>query len=265
MTPVDAPRLASRQHAVVRRFRLAARGGDACVLLDGEHLVSEALASSVPIDTLISNGQWPDLECRAEASGARVHRASDNVIAAASPVRTPTGIVALARWKAASPADALAGTNACALGLAGVQDPGNLGSAIRAADALGASGVLTLDDSADPRGWKALRGAMGSTFHLPVARTATSQAIADARARSIRVVAAVASGGTPIDRVGLASPVLLLVGSEGAGLPDSVLNSVDERATIPMRSGVESLNVAVTAALLLFEARRQRISRGTPA
>lgn len=269
--PVDAPRLASRQHAIVRRFRQAARGDDECVLLDGEHLVTEALNASIPIDTLISNGRWSAIERRAADGGARVHRATDAVIAAASPVRTPTGVVALARWQTARAADVFHAVTAggappaggYALGLVGVQDPGNLGSAIRAADALGAAGVLALDESADPRGWKALRGAMGSTFHLPVVATTSAQAIADATARGIRVIAAVATGGTSIDRIDLAAQALILVGSEGSGLSDAVLGDVDDRVTIPMRSGVESLNVAVTAALLLFEARRQRISRGS--
>jgi TrmH family RNA methyltransferase len=139
-----------------------------------------------------------------------------------------------------------------------VQDPGNVGSAIRAADALGAAGVLAFDGTANLRGWKTLRGAMGSSFHLPVARCGIQDALADARARRIAIVASVASGGTAIDGADFRGPVLLLVGGEGSGLAPEIVSQADHRVTVPMRAGVDSINVAVTAAILLYEARRQR-------
>jgi TrmH family RNA methyltransferase len=251
-------RVTSRQHDSVRRLRRAAGGDDACVLLDGAHVLDEALRSRVPLELVLSDGHWPDLETRAAAAGAAVYIGTHSVLDAASPVRSPTGIVALARWRPAAVSDALASAPACALGLVGVQDPGNVGAAIRAADALDGSGVLALDDTADPSGWKAIRGAMGSTFHVPVARGATLEAVAEARRRQLVVVAAVAGDGVPVDRANLGSPMLILVGSEGAGLPEAVRAQADALVTIPMRAGVDSLNVAVTCALLLFEARRQR-------
>jgi TrmH family RNA methyltransferase len=139
-----------------------------------------------------------------------------------------------------------------------VQDPGNLGSAIRAADALGATAVLALEDSADPGGWKALRGAMGSTFHLPVATADTGDVLAWCRAHGVQVAATVAASGRTADAVDLRAPTLVLLGSEGRGLPDDLVTQADVRVTIPMSPRVNSLNVAVTAALILYEARRQR-------
>lgn len=255
-------RLTSRQHAIVRRFRHAATHPDADdVLLDGDHLVNAALDASVPVEILLTDGRAPLLVARARAAGADIYEGTHAVIDAASPVRTPTGVVALARWATHDVASTFpASAGGCVLGLCNVQDPGNVGSAIRAADALGAAAVLALDGTADPRGWKAMRGAMGSTFRLPVARGSSRDAIAAARSRGLAIVATVANGGHALDATDLGAPTLILVGSEGAGLPDDIVTLADRRLTISMRAGVESLNVAVTSAILLFEARRQRES-----
>src|SRR4029079_1179462 len=115
------------------------------------------------------------------------------------------------------------------------------------------------EKTADPRGWKTLRGSMGSIFHLPVGQGTVSDAMAEATHAGMSVIAAVAEGGVPLPELDLRGPALLLVGSEGAGLPADVQQKADERVTIPMRARRESLYVAVTAALLLFEMRRQRL------
>ena len=252
-----AARITSRQHAVVRRFRQAARGDADVVLLDGDHLVTEALDSGVQLDVVLTDGRAAALAARAKRAGATVHDAAPTVLEAASPVKTPSGIVALAKWQTTSIADVFSGSKGTCLGLVGVQDPGNAGSAIRAADALGASAVLALDDTADPRGWKTLRGSMGSAFHLPIARGSAADALAHARRRGLPIVATVATGGIDLNRCDLSKPSLILVGSEGAGLPDEIVSLTDQRLTIPMRAGANSLNVAVTAAILLFEIRRR--------
>ena len=220
----------------------------------------EAIANGVAIEILLTDGRAPALAGQARAAGASVHEGSEGVLEAASPVRTPSGVVALARWKTTPLADTLTVTGADPywLGLAGVQDPGNVGSAIRAADALGAAGVLAFEGTANPRGWKTLRGAMGSSFHLPVARCGIDDALADARRRGIAVVASVASGGASIDGADFRGPTLLLVGGEGNGLAPAIVSKADHRVTVPMKAGVDSINVAVTAAILLYEARRQR-------
>lgn len=248
---------------MVRRFREIARHGDPdLVLIDGEHLVADALGCRIPIEVALSDGRAPELAARARDAGADVYDCTAGVLEAASPVRTPSGIVALARWRL-TPLDRLLARTGLCLGLAGVQDPGNVGSAIRAADALGAAGVVVLDGTADPRAWKTLRGAMGSAFRVPVARASAEEVVREARAQGRSILATVAAGGTPVDRADLVAPALLLVGSEGAGLPAELVDTADQRVTIPMRAGVESLNVAVTAAIVLFEARRQHQSAAT--
>jgi TrmH family RNA methyltransferase len=100
---------------------------------------------------------------------------------------------------------------------------------------------------------------MGSAFHVPVLRARSLAAlIADWRAAGLRIVAAVPRGGTPMYDAGLREPCAILLGGEGAGLPDELADRADTRVSIPMRAGIESLNAAVAAALLLYEARRQR-------
>jgi TrmH family RNA methyltransferase len=253
-------RLTSRQHPLVKRCRRLAerRDADREVLLDGEHLLREALAAGVPVRAVLTDARHAGLAAAARDAGADVYDAAPAVIDAASPVRSPSGVVAIAEWVPAPLARAFDAEPPLAIGLVDVQDPGNLGSVIRAADALGAGAVLALDRTVDPGGWKALRGAMGSTFRLPVATGASADAVAEARRRDWRIYAAVADASTTIEDVDLAVPALVLLGSEGAGLPDELRDAADTAIRVPMRAGVESLNVAVTAALIAAEARRQR-------
>jgi TrmH family RNA methyltransferase len=248
---------------VVQRFRQAAarrRRGDP-VLLDGDHLIEEALAAGVRLDAVLVADADVDRLARYREAGAQIYHAAPAVLDAASPVKTPSGIVALAVWSPAPLAAILRGRQALAIGLVDVQDPGNVGGVIRSADALGASGVAAIGQTADPGGWKAMRGAMGSTFRLPVARESLDTALAAAASARVRTLATVASGGTPLDAADLRGPVFALLGNEGAGLPASIVRRADDRLHIPMRAGVDSLNVAVSAALVMYEARRQRRSR----
>lgn len=257
--------LTRRQDAIVDRFRRAARRAtsEPCVLLDGEHLIRDAVAAGVPLDTVVATrDRWQQLdallaEIKRQPLPAAVYEAPSTVLDAVSPVKTPSGIVALARWTPAELEDTLAGPAPLAVAAVDVQDPGNFGAIVRSADALGATGVISVGASADPSGWKALRGAMGSAFRLPVARETLDTTLAAARGAGARIYAATADG-TPVDRLDLRGPCLLLLGSEGLGLPDAALEESNERIAIPMRPGVNSLNVAVTAALLLYEIRRQR-------
>ena len=253
------PRINSRQHDVVKRFRQAAqRESEDIVLLDGEHLLSEALRASIRIDIVLADDAHRALAGRARSAGAEVYDAGATVIQAASPVRTPSGIVALAEWRPSTAERVLHGADGFVVALCGVQDPGNVGSVIRSADALGATGVLALETTAHPAGWKALRGAMGSTFRIPVGVGSLAEALAAARTSGWRVLATVAHAGLPAHSVNLREPSLLLLGSEGSGLDPEVVERATTQITIPMRAGVDSLNVAATAAVLLYEARRQR-------
>jgi TrmH family RNA methyltransferase len=255
---VDWPAITSRRHSLVEQCRRLAhaRDGDA-VLLDGAHLVAQALDAGLEIRAVLTNRRNGGLARRAAAAGANVFQATAPVLEAASPVETTTGIVAIATWRPLD-VDAAFAAGSPVLGLAGVQDPGNVGSAIRSADALGAAAVVLDTHSAHPGHWRCLRGSMGSTFRIPVARAPLEAITTAARRRQLAVAATVAAGGQALDSSDLSRPLLVLLGSEGAGLAADVVAAADIRLSVPMRPGVESLNVSVAAALVLWEARRHR-------
>ena len=260
--------VASRQNPLVAQYRAAARGETPDVLLlDGVHLVSEALAAGVRIRhaavktdamNITEIGLLVDKLTR---SKAEVVMASASVMDALSPVRSSSSVVALADRPAVSD-KALYHDDAALIVMAvDVQDPGNVGAIVRVAEAGGATGVIAAGASADPLGWKALRGSMGSALRLPLlVRPDADRAVADARARGCRIVATVPRGGRPLFDVAYTGPVAILIGGEGPGLPPALIEGADERVTIPMQTPVESLNAAVTAALIVYEARRQRTS-----
>jgi TrmH family RNA methyltransferase len=251
--------ITSRRHPLVLACRqiAAGRGEPGEILLDGEHLVDEALAAQIRVRAVLVRGA-EELARRAEAAGADVHAVTSDVIAAASPVRTPSGVVAIALWQPQPLIDAFRASTGLAIALVDVQDPGNVGSVIRSADALGASAVVAAGATADPGGWRALRAAMGSTFRVPVCRADVDALFDAARARRARIVATTVADGEPLDSLRLDGPAVVLLGNEGAGLPEAVVRRADARVRVPMRAGVNSLNVAVTAALILYASQRPR-------
>lgn len=261
--------ITSRQNPLVTRYRAVAHGDDrTLMLLDGPHLVADALAAHT---TLVQATFTPDaleapdvgsLVAQLEAAQVDVVSVTAPVMAAISPVRSPSPIVALAERPSARLQDLLALAVPVVVCVCNVQDPGNVGAIIRVAEAGGATGVLTAGISADPFGWKALRGAMGSALRLPVVPAVDLVGpLAEARRRGCRIIAAVPRGGRAPDAIALDGPVVLLVGGEGQGLAPELIAAADERVTIPMAPPVESLNAAVGAALLVYEARRQRLAR----
>jgi len=263
-------RISSRQNALVARYRHVARGDDASlVLLDGAHLIVEALRSGVTVrDVLVTDEARgrPEvvtlLDQLRRADIAAV-AATAAVVAAASPVRSSSGIVALAELPRDRSDEIFTGTGVLALIACDVQDPGNLGAMIRVAEAAGASGAVAAGESADPFGWKALRGSMGSALRLPIGRQASiDDAVDEARRHGVSIVVTQPRGGRSIYETDLTRPVAIILGGEGAGVPPAVIDAADERVSIPMTAPVESLNTATAAAVLLFEARRQR-SRST--
>ena len=134
---------------------------------------------------------------RAVDAGAEGYQVSDSVMEALSPVRTPAGLVALAERPIATLADAFSPDPALVVCLIDVQDPGNVGAVVRAADAGGATGVVVAGSSADPFSWKALRGSMGSAFRMAIAAAEISDAVEAARSRGVQVVATVPRDGVP--------------------------------------------------------------------
>ncbi|MCA1563540.1 MAG: RNA methyltransferase [Acidobacteria bacterium] len=248
----------------MKRFRELARGSEEHLLLDGEHLLAEAIACALPVEVAAFSdraveARLASLAAVAERAGVRTITVSDSILSVMSPVQQPSGVVAIAARRPASLDEILAVAPQLVLMLSGVQDPGNAGAIVRAADGCGATGIITGEGTADPFGWKALRGAMGSTFRLPVSTPQPlASAIRRAHASRLHVLATVPRGGTSLPEADLRGPVAILLGGEGAGLPAELVSLADGSITIPMRHAVESLNVAVSAALIVYEAARQR-------
>jgi RNA methyltransferase, TrmH family len=256
-------RITSRQNALVAEFRAIARGDQPGLLLDGPHLVAEALSARVAVRVAMITADAQDrddvgaLVGRVERGGGEVLSVSAPVMAAVSPVRSSSVIVAIADRPPHSGERLYAGTPLVVVAC-DVQDPGNVGAIVRVAEAAGGTGLIAAGQCADPFGPKALRGSMGSALRLPIAVADVATAMADARRHDCRVLAAVPRGGKSIFDIDLTGPVAILIGGEGGGLSRSILANVDECFSIPMQPQVESLNAAVTAALAVYEARRQR-------
>ena len=150
--------------------------------------------------------------------------------------------------------------------LAGLQDPGNLGTILRSAEAFGATGIVSLPGTVSPWNPKAVRASAGSVFRVPLVTADPPDAFARLRAAGIEVLVAAAGAAPPADRIRLAHPVALLIGNEGNGVPNEIAELADGAIQIPCPGPVESLNAAVAASVLLYEASRQRASAaGSPA
>jgi len=191
--------ITSRQNPIVARYRAVAHGDvNGLLLLDGVHLVQDALAAGVPIEHAAV-----DMDTRERADimglvaaltdgGAEVVTVTPLVMGALSPVRSPSAIVAIARRPELDLDELYTGPAPLVVIASDIQDPGNLGAIVRVAEAGGAASVLAAGASADPFSWKALRGSMGSALRFPVDRVDDAgQAVAEARKRGCRIVATV--------------------------------------------------------------------------
>jgi len=264
----------SRRNSTVQSLRRLAgspeaRRDEASYLADGVRLVEEAVRSGAPISLAICSprlareARGQHLQAALERAAEQRIAATDDVIAAIVGVPRHQGVVIRLRLEAApletflDPARSDLAVVAC-----GVQDPGNLGGVLRVAAAAGVGLGVVAAGSADPWGPKAVRASAGAIFRMRVARGADpGTALAQARAAGYRVVAAHARGGTPYRKVDWGPPTALLLGGEGGGLAEGILEACDETATIPMASEVESLNVLSAATLLLYAAAEARARR----
>lgn len=223
-------------------------------LCEGEHMVGEALrAAEAAVNVLfVDTARVADYAALiALARTAVVYEVPQTVLAAVSQVKTPQGIVACVRLPQSAKADAPG--NRVVL-LENVQDPGNVGSILRTADAAGFNTCLITPGCADPFSPKALRATMGSVFRVPVASVPDAATVAQALAgQGYAVIASVLDGNDFYARAPLPPRVCLMVGNEGAGLTRLAAQAATHRYRLPMRGGAESLNAAVAAAILMYE------------
>jgi TrmH family RNA methyltransferase len=257
--------LTSLQNPLVKQLRKLHRAKERreqqLFLLEGTHLVEEACAVGLPIVTVCcteawqaQNSQlWQQLYDRAQ----RLELVSPEVIKAIATTVEPNGVVATAERPYAQPLQ----LNSLGLVLETIQDPGNLGTMIRTAAAAGAEGLLLSSDSVDLDNPKVLRASAGQWFRLPMGVSSHLKAdILNAKQRGMQVISTVPTALQTYWDVDFRQPSLILLGNEGAGLSAELNALADAQVTIPISPGVESLNVAIAAALMLYEAKRQRLS-----
>ncbi len=210
-------------------------------------------------DRLLGDGHA--LSERARESGCPVTRVSKDVFKKLADVQTPQGIAAVVKIPEWTLDDILDADQAIAMVACGVQDPGNLGAIIRSCEAGGASGLIMLEGTVDPYNAKVVRSTAGGLLTLPMVRITEAQLLQEVERRqaakkTIRLVASGAEGGTPFKAFDWKNrPLLLCIGNEGAGLTDTIIRSCTDQVTIPLKGNSESLNAAVAASILLFEAQ----------
>ena len=258
--------ITSTRNPAVVRFRDAAAGrrpGE--MVADGYRLVWDAVRSELAIPLaafspkLVEHrGGW-DLRRRLEQCADEVLECSDRVVERMSSLTTHQGVLAVLERPGFELGDlAPADRPALVVAAGGVRDPGNLGAIVRTAEAAGATGFVALAGSADPFRDKAVRGSCGSVFRLPTLGAVELDALrAWAKAAGLQIVAADASADADYLSVDLTPPTVLVLGGE-AGLSEEVVAAADRLVRIATTPAVESLNVAVAAGVLMFEARRQR-------
>ncbi|PYS96139.1 MAG: RNA methyltransferase [Acidobacteria bacterium] len=263
------PIIGSPQNARVRLARSlerdrAARDRSRTYLAWGIHLAQEALAAGAEVrEAFVAPGleqvaEGRGLLERLRGAGVPLARATRRILESIVEGSGDQGIVMLVRRPERDLPGLMASRPTLLVAAHGVQDPGNLGSILRTARALGAEALLALPGCADPFGSRAVRAAMGAQFTLPVACADAPSALAALRRAGVALVAADPAGAERPTEIDLRRPAAILVGSEGGGLPPPILEAADHRVRIPMAPGVGSLNVHAAAAALLYEAARQR-------
>jgi len=259
-------RVESPQNAIVKELRAAFAHAELTSLgdcaIEGMRIVEEAVRSGLKFRAVFFNESG---RARAERLlpqiGAHVETIElpDALFASVVPSEAPQGVAALVKLK---PWTLDAVLDRAQFGpivvVAGVQDPGNLGTILRSAEAFGAGGVLLGEGTVSLYNSKVVRGSAGSVFRVAAVKVKLVDALPDLKKRSIRLLATSSHKGVPLSEAGLSGPVAVFVGGEGAGVPRDLLAKVDEVIAIPHAPQVESLNAGVAASIVLYEAARAR-------
>ena len=218
---------------------------------DGGKLLDEALRWGAELETVACT---PGISLPALPAGVRAVEVPEELMAYISPMEAPQGVLFAARRRSAALPAALAGRRY--LALEGVQDPGNVGTILRTADAFEADGLFLLPGCADPYGPKTLRASMGAAFRRPVWSCTLEELIPLLKKAGLPLVGTALREDTVDVRQADLSRAVLLIGSEGRGLSQAALAACDQTVRIPMSERCESLNAAVAAAVALWEGWR---------
>ncbi len=257
--------LTSLQNPLVKQIRKLhsskERREQGLFLLEGTHLLEEACAVDYPLVSVCCTPEWHSLHeqlwQQASQNAERAEIVSPEIVKVIATTIQPDGVVATAKRIDSQSQVPFTGL---ALALETVQDPGNLGTIIRTAAAAGASGLWLSADSVDLDNPKVLRASAGQWFRLPMAVSQDlTAAVRECQQAGMQVIATLPSAQLTYWEVDWRCPSLILLGNEGAGLSAELAALADLQVRIPLSSGVESLNVAIAAALMLYEAQRQKL------
>jgi TrmH family RNA methyltransferase len=255
----------SRHNARWKDFRQRllhpARAEDGKIAIEGVHLAQEALRSGLRLETLFLREDTAALQQTFPANETYI--VAKDIFNQGCATEAPQGVAALLQKPTTSLDQALRKANPLLVILDGIQDPGNLGTILRSAEAFGASGLLLLPGTVSPWNQKAMRASAGSVFRVPLIQIDDVTTLSQLRAQKIPIYAAVAQDGidvADISKVTLDGPAALLIGNEGAGISAAALAFAERKIQIACIGPVESLNAGVAASILLYAAAQQRKS-----
>ena len=257
-------RIEGRHNALVKDLRRAFAHGeltdDGHCAIEGVRILEEAIRSGLKFRAVFFN---ESAESKAErllpqlAAHVETLLLPNKLFASAVPSESPQGVAALVKIKEATLDDLLAKSRTGPLlAVAGIQDPGNLGTMLRSAEAFGAAGAILGEGTVSPFNPKVIRASAGSVFRLPFTRRHLNETIQPMREKGLRLAATSSHKGTPLHDANLAPPIAIFIGSEGAGVPKDLLTQMDEILAIPHSNKVESLNAGVAASIVLYESTR---------
>jgi len=258
-------RVEGRHNALVKELRTAFAHAeltpDGSCAIEGMRILEEAIRSCLKFKAVFFR---ESAENRAErllpqmAAHVETLLLPDKLFASAVPSESPQGVAALVRYKQFKLEEVLAkAAGGPLLAIAGVQDPGNLGTILRSAEAFGASGVLLGEGTVSPFNSKVIRASAGSVFRLPMVQVKLADTLDALRESGLRLIATSSHKGTPLNQAILTGPLAVFIGSEGAGVPRDLLAEMTETVAIPHSPNVESLNAGVAASIVLYEIARQ--------
>jgi RNA methyltransferase, TrmH family len=246
--------------AAFRRSQLTPQGECA---IDGPKLLEEAQRQGLHIESVFFGESARPL---AEKLLPQIGERTETLLLPTSlfnsvvPSETPQGVAALVKLRMFTSAQVLArALNGPLVVAAGLQDPGNLGTIFRSAEAFGAAGVFLTEGTVSPYNPKVLRGSAGSIFRVPFLQISSEELILLLRGRGVRLLATSSHKGTSIAEADWTLPLAIFIGNEGAGLPHEILHQMNATLVIPQAASVESLNAGVAASIVLYEASRSRV------
>ena len=259
-------RVSSRQNALVKDLRKALSQGEPTaegyLAVEGVRMIEEAIRSGLRFQAVLFSDAGAAHATRLLpqiGNQVEVLLLPDEVFLSAVSTESPQGVAALVKLRPHKFEDLLeSGSDPLLVGVAGLQDPGNLGTIIRSAEAFGARAVLLGEKTVSHFNSKTVRGSAGSLFREPLIRVKLGESIALLKQQGVRVLATSAHKGKPLQQANFTGAAMIVVGNEGAGVPPEILSMADELVTIPHSPRVESLNAGIAASILLYEAARQR-------